>query len=274
MTDELVEKLDPTRSQGRAMVASYRAERAKRREAVREELQQLQAARRAARHRPPPPAGPAPTPASELLGLAGDAIDLVVALHEADVLPPGEPPTDAPGLLASPPHAPSVFANLVDAAPAVAPPDDAPPDDAQHDDAQPADAAPSAEPPVDEPASVAVAEDICVALPADMPDASPPVQVTDEPAAEPAGEDAPSDPAVEASAEPAAAPAEEGPLEIAMIAGFGPGMVLRLHQLGYRSAADLAEADPARLREALGSISRLLDIETWIEIARRQRAPD
>lgn len=50
--------------------------------------------------------------------------------------------------------------------------------------------------------------------------------------------------------------------------GFGPGMRIRLGQLGLHSVTDLAEADAARLRAALGDISRLIDVEAWISHAR------
>jgi hypothetical protein len=53
--------------------------------------------------------------------------------------------------------------------------------------------------------------------------------------------------------------------------GFGPGMVIRLGQLGLHTAGDLAQADVAQLRAALGDISRLVDVEGWIQTARRDR---
>ncbi len=59
--------------------------------------------------------------------------------------------------------------------------------------------------------------------------------------------------------------------------GFGPGMVIRLRQLGIESAADLAEADAATLRDALGDIARLINVDIWIASARQacaQAAPD
>lgn len=51
--------------------------------------------------------------------------------------------------------------------------------------------------------------------------------------------------------------------------GFGPGMQIRLSQIGVRTAADLAEANAADLRTALGDISRLVDVEAWIASARQ-----
>jgi predicted flap endonuclease-1-like 5' DNA nuclease len=78
----------------------------------------------------------------------------------------------------------------------------------------------------------------------------------------------------EAAAEPqpkeATAPPEQ-PREIALSLarlGFGAGMSARLNQLGIRDTADLAAVEPARLREALGEISRLVDIDAWVAHAR------
>ena len=50
--------------------------------------------------------------------------------------------------------------------------------------------------------------------------------------------------------------------------GFGPGMLIRLSQLGLRTTGDLADADANDLRTALGDISRLVDVEAWIASAR------
>jgi len=52
--------------------------------------------------------------------------------------------------------------------------------------------------------------------------------------------------------------------------GFGAGMVIRLGQLGLHTTGDLAQADVAQLRAALGDISRLVDVEGWIHNARRE----
>lgn len=70
--------------------------------------------------------------------------------------------------------------------------------------------------------------------------------------------------AVEASAAEAAPP-RHMPLSVI---GFGPGMMIRLSHLGIDTVADLAVADPIWLRSALGEISRLINIEVWIETAR------
>lgn len=65
--------------------------------------------------------------------------------------------------------------------------------------------------------------------------------------------------------DPPATPAYDPPLaEI----GFGPGMLIRLSQLGMYTTSDLANADPAELRSALGEISRLVDVDAWIRSAR------
>jgi nucleotidyltransferase/DNA polymerase involved in DNA repair len=47
-------------------------------------------------------------------------------------------------------------------------------------------------------------------------------------------------------------------------------MVVRLNQLGIHDVADLANADVDALRQSLGSISRLIDVSSWIARARRQ----
>jgi len=51
--------------------------------------------------------------------------------------------------------------------------------------------------------------------------------------------------------------------------GFGPGMLIRLGQLGLNTIGDLAQTDAMELRASLGAISRLLDVETWISHARQ-----
>lgn len=77
--------------------------------------------------------------------------------------------------------------------------------------------------------------------------------------------DAASDDAAPAPAEPVEATPHDRPLaEI----GFGPAMLIRLSQLGFRTTGDLAHADANELRAALGDISRLVDVEGWIASAR------
>jgi hypothetical protein len=51
--------------------------------------------------------------------------------------------------------------------------------------------------------------------------------------------------------------------------GFGPGMVIRLGQLGLRTVSDLARADADQIRSDLGEISRLVDVDAWIRSARQ-----
>ncbi len=51
--------------------------------------------------------------------------------------------------------------------------------------------------------------------------------------------------------------------------GIGPGMLMRLGQLGLKTRGDLARANAEQLRASLGDISRLIDVETWIASARR-----
>jgi hypothetical protein len=54
--------------------------------------------------------------------------------------------------------------------------------------------------------------------------------------------------------------------------GLGPSMLLRLNQIGLRSVHDVARAKPDDLRAALGSSSRLLNVEAWISNARHLTA--
>jgi predicted flap endonuclease-1-like 5' DNA nuclease len=92
--------------------------------------------------------------------------------------------------------------------------------------------------------------------PSPPPPASPDLAASPEPAASPESEAAP-------SAEPQ--PNDPPLAEI----GFGPGMLIRLSQLGVHTTADLAAANPGHLRTALGDISRLIDVEAWISNARQ-----
>jgi len=88
-----------------------------------------------------------------------------------------------------------------------------------------------------------------------------PVSVTPDPVAEPAVAPHPVN-------QRTVADAGAGDTALADI-GFGPGMVLRFSQLGIANAADLARADAMNLRDSLGDISRLINVEFWIESARR-----
>lgn len=51
--------------------------------------------------------------------------------------------------------------------------------------------------------------------------------------------------------------------------GFGPGMLIRLSQLGLHTTSDLAQANAGQLRSELGEISRLVDVDAWIKSARQ-----
>jgi hypothetical protein len=106
-----------------------------------------------------------------------------------------------------------------------------------------------------------------------LPD-PPPVEaaLNPGPTAMPApGPEAMPEPRLAAVPEPASLE-PEAPEPVAppmIVASIGPGMRQRLQQLGYRTDAQLAAADPAALRHGLGEISRLLNIEAWIADARR-----
>ena len=54
--------------------------------------------------------------------------------------------------------------------------------------------------------------------------------------------------------------------------GFGPGMAIRFRHIGIETIADLAAADAAVLRTALGDISRLINVDAWIASARSATA--
>ena len=97
------------------------------------------------------------------------------------------------------------------------------------------------------------------ALPPELP--SPEMPAPEMPAAEPP------------PAEPAPSPAAPPSLPLARL-GFGAGMTARLNQLGIHDTADLAATVPASLREALGEISRLVDVDAWIAHARALTAAD
>ena len=50
--------------------------------------------------------------------------------------------------------------------------------------------------------------------------------------------------------------------------GFGPGMVIRMSQLGIETADDLAAADATWLQSALGDLSELVHADRWIASAK------
>lgn len=243
------------------------------------------------------------------------------ALRAARVLPAGAKTPDsatdtvadapAPPVLASPAAPRSVFASLVEAERAQAPPEPPPPAVAElplpvednttpavapmlaetppeeavvaespaADEAIPAepiiDEAVAAEPMADEPvvaepvvaepvvAETVVADAATVEAPAsDMPVAEAAIDVTAE---APAAIDlvAPS-----TAAQPEQAPMARATTDLAAIRELGPGMRHRLAQIGYHNCEDLAAADPARLAQQLGEVSRLLRPESWIAAAR------
>jgi predicted flap endonuclease-1-like 5' DNA nuclease len=102
-------------------------------------------------------------------------------------------------------------------------------------------------------------------------------EMTEAPAVTPQTEPAASEPVqtatvntepvtMEASAPEAVSAPHDPPLAVI---GFGPGMLIRLSQLGVHTMADLATANPAQLRTGLGDISRLVDVDTWIRNARQ-----
>lgn len=78
---------------------------------------------------------------------------------------------------------------------------------------------------------------------------------------------------VEASQMPAAPPDagnkhDEISLPLSAI-GFGPGMTIRMGQLGIETVSQLAAADPVWLRTSLGDLSQLVHAELWIATARK-----
>ena len=74
---------------------------------------------------------------------------------------------------------------------------------------------------------------------------------------------------VEAASPPEQPPTPEQPPRVPLSTiGFGPGMMIRMSHLGIETVQELAVADPAWLRTALGDISRLINVELWIASAR------
>jgi predicted flap endonuclease-1-like 5' DNA nuclease len=51
--------------------------------------------------------------------------------------------------------------------------------------------------------------------------------------------------------------------------GFGPGMTIRMSQLGIETVSQLAVADREWLRTELGDLSQLVHVDVWIEAARK-----
>ncbi len=199
------------------------------------------------------------------------------ALRAARVLPAGvkAPEQESVAADASPPPvmaeaaAPrSVFASLVEAERALAPPamaEEAP----AIEEATTAEAVEAAmpeailpdavvedavvhEPVIEEP----IVADAPVEAVAETPDTATVIDVTAEaPAAIDLVEDTPAE-------------AQRAATDLSAIRELGPGMRHRLAQIGYHSCEDLAAADPARLSQQLGEVSRLLRPESWIAAAR------
>ncbi len=99
--------------------------------------------------------------------------------------------------------------------------------------------------------------------------AAPPPEPLPEPGPQPLAE-----PVAEAAPPPPAPPPQAANEPTGTVTALGPGMLARLRLLGYAQLSDLAEAEPAELRRALGDISRLLNVEAWIAEARRQAGDD
>jgi predicted RecB family nuclease len=80
---------------------------------------------------------------------------------------------------------------------------------------------------------------------------------------------------MEESPSPQAPPAPSPPPRALASIGFGPGMTIRLSQVGIETVSDLAQANPAALRHALGDISQLINVDVWIASAQAAcRAPE
>jgi predicted flap endonuclease-1-like 5' DNA nuclease len=111
---------------------------------------------------------------------------------------------------------------------------------------------------------------------ADAPEAEPPERgaaATEIPAPQPLQPAAaPVVHIVESPAMPAPVSDATAAQDLSAITELGPGMRLRLAQLGIRTPAQLAAVDPERLREDLGTISRMLRVERWIDAARALHA--
>jgi hypothetical protein len=226
------------------MIAAYRAERLSQRPVLRTSLHQSHVARRAARSGEQARAEPshvapadAPTPVSAAV----------------------EPKTLTPA---------SVFASLVSTAVAEQQ------DEAARSQGAQVEAAPTADIPAAETAEVQPAEvNLRTAEPA------PPADPTEERPAITVEQMADVDWAIQAEMpnQPAVPPLDEPILPKRPLAydpplaeiGFGPGMLIRLSQLGLYTTADLAQADAVQLRSALGDISRLVDVDAWIKSAQQ-----
>ncbi len=92
-----------------------------------------------------------------------------------------------------------------------------------------------------------------------------------EPSAKPAG-DAVGEERVEAEGEAPGEGAEGVVDDLTAIRGIGITMQNRLNRAGITTYAQLAEAKPEHVREALGNLSRGVQVEAWISQARELAA--
>ncbi|MCF8044135.1 MAG: hypothetical protein K9K65_04750 [Desulfarculaceae bacterium] len=56
---------------------------------------------------------------------------------------------------------------------------------------------------------------------------------------------------------------------LTVIKGIGPRLQSKLYIAGINTYADLAESDPAKLRESLGQVARTANVEGWIKQAKK-----
>lgn len=64
---------------------------------------------------------------------------------------------------------------------------------------------------------------------------------------------------------------EPGESELFALPGSGPGLVWMLEKSGISDLKALAEADVEKLRTDLGLIAKILDVDYWIEFARKSQ---
>lgn len=78
----------------------------------------------------------------------------------------------------------------------------------------------------------------------------------------------PSRPALETQSADADVEGDDVPRALADLPGVGPGLIWLFEEAGVRSLGDLAAADPNVLRARLGVLGALLDLESWIALAK------
>lgn len=54
---------------------------------------------------------------------------------------------------------------------------------------------------------------------------------------------------------------------LSRLPGVGPGLIWLFNKAGVHTLDDLAAADAARLRDEIGVLGDMLDLETWIDLA-------